>query len=521
MRYRYCWWGVLWLLLVVTSPVLAQIADCTRIERAWAGLESFCIGLSAGNACYGHETVTRIPYTPQDSHRAFFSRIGDKAPLNSLVTIRTLGFDTTTGGYGLAVLNVGANLPRFNANATSSTEGIKILLAGNAAITNVVPSIIEPQSAAPIGVTTAVETRLYDYPTLKAPVREIVVAGINLSADGTLENGLWVRVLYLDTFFWIPRDKLMDNPAIGELPDLAPLSPMQSFFYTTGANSTDCTDAVSQISIEGPETGPPAPVFINGVEMRIRSLATFTSDTIIVHRGSVEAIFTPDSTQIPITVGINAGFTLDIEFDVNGHMIAKERPRPSTDDEIHRGVLGQTGLNHVANANGWESHNIPLEGTPVSQNNAGLDATTSTEQNAALAATPAPAISSQPLPEQPTAQPEQTAPLPLEAALAETPGLVALAVNCEIQEVVEDGESLYRLAIKHNASMPAIMTVNNLSDPALLSLGQILCIPRPGSGFVPLPDTPAPATCAPIAALLPPYPPEPASPAGLFDCSGQ
>jgi len=58
----------------------------------------------------------------------------------------------------------------------------------------------------------------------------------------------------------------------------------------------------------------------------------------------------------------------------------------------------------------------------------------------------------------------------------------------ELIHVVVRGDTLFNIARQYNASMPAIVTRNNLADPRSIFVGQRLIIPNPNSGFVGIND---------------------------------
>ncbi len=66
--------------------------------------------------------------------------------------------------------------------------------------------------------------------------------------------------------------------------------------------------------------------------------------------------------------------------------------------------------------------------------------------------------------------------------------------------VVQPGENLYRIALKYGTSWPVLAAANNLSNPNLIYVGQVLVIPAGGTlpPVTPSPATPAPATPQPI-----------------------
>jgi LysM repeat protein len=58
--------------------------------------------------------------------------------------------------------------------------------------------------------------------------------------------------------------------------------------------------------------------------------------------------------------------------------------------------------------------------------------------------------------------------------------------------VVQPGENLYRISLRYNVSMAAIVSANNIANPNLIFVGQRLVIPVPGAPPPPTPPTPPP-----------------------------
>ena len=51
------------------------------------------------------------------------------------------------------------------------------------------------------------------------------------------------------------------------------------------------------------------------------------------------------------------------------------------------------------------------------------------------------------------------------------------AQNCATQYTVKAGDNLYRIGLAHNVPFPQIAAANNLANPNLIFVGQVLCIP--------------------------------------------
>lgn len=71
-----------------------------------------------------------------------------------------------------------------------------------------------------------------------------------------------------------------------------------------------------------------------------------------------------------------------------------------------------------------------------------------------------------------------------------------------IRYVVQPGDTLTSIALRHGTTVRALMDANNLANPDIIFVGQVLLIPTTG------PTPPTPPTCPPC----PPCPPTPPTP---------
>jgi LysM repeat protein len=55
------------------------------------------------------------------------------------------------------------------------------------------------------------------------------------------------------------------------------------------------------------------------------------------------------------------------------------------------------------------------------------------------------------------------------------------AQACAVQHTVKPGENLYRIGLLYKVPWPQIATANNLANPNLIFIGQVLCIPGAGT----------------------------------------
>jgi hypothetical protein len=128
--------SALWL-----APVLglAQAADCPEIvQTALDSADQFCAETGRNQACYGHVALTAdlLP----DAEDASFEQAGDIVNVGLVESLRLNPLDETTGQWGVALMNLQANLPD-----TLPGQNVTFLLFGDVEITNAVSPEENPE----------------------------------------------------------------------------------------------------------------------------------------------------------------------------------------------------------------------------------------------------------------------------------------------------------------------------------------------------------------------------------------
>jgi hypothetical protein len=316
-------------LLLMVGIVQAQVAGPTTcpsfIEEALAAMGDNCGEMGRNTACYGYNQIDTTFTVAVDE--SVFTVPSDRAELTNLETVRTAPLDIDRDLWGIAVMNVQANVP-----GTVPGQAVSFLLAGDATVTNAVdPSDVVTAGADPIEVLTAVSANLRSGPGTQNNVVGGARPGETLLADSISEDGGWVRVFFNDRLAWISLDVLEANDAISALPlaDAATLSPMQAFYFTTGIGQAQCNEAPDLIAIRSPE-GLRVSLTANGASFTIGSTVMFrqTEDgtfTITVLDGS---LITADGTVV------EAGQTIVASVDEDGNFTVWEEVRPATEEEL-------------------------------------------------------------------------------------------------------------------------------------------------------------------------------------------
>jgi hypothetical protein len=221
-------------------------------------------------------------------------------------------------------------------------------------------------------------------------------------------------------------------------------APFQSFYFLPGIGRSNCYEADPMLTIQTPGNIT-INIVLNGVdtEMSPGTLLTITPNVCTIHRGNIIQ-WVGDNTAVLL-----ANQTVDIHIAETGEIFV-DNLRGISAREFERGVAVQQALNAIAVANGWPEQYVS---TPDE-------------------------FDDEPPAAESTAEPADDTP---DVAPTETDS------TCEVEHTVSRGESIHRIAQRYNTSALSIVEANQLENPRLVYVGQVLCIPQPDSGFEPLP----------------------------------
>lgn len=318
MRIRY---SLLMLVFILGAHVALTQDDSAvvcqaLVEQAFAALEQNCSTLERGTACVGFAGVT--------AEGASLANPADRSPLTDLHSIQTGAFDADAEEWGVAVMDVPANVP-----AAMSGPAVTFLLLGDVSVENAVSADQIVQPGEPIEVTTLLGTNMRSGPSTDARVITSVGGGTPLIADALSADEAWLRVMYEDTMAWVSRDLVGTEGSLDSLPVITPdsMSPMQEFYFRSGEGG--CDGAVpSLLVIQGPENMD-VNLKVNGVDLRVRStVALRTTDD-----NKMQVIVLSGGAYIG-SLSIPAGFTMSVPLSEDGRS-------PAGDWENFRPLDGQ------------------------------------------------------------------------------------------------------------------------------------------------------------------------------------
>lgn len=330
---RYGSWVIIVLLLLGISSLSTQVSEaqiggtCTAlVEQALDSIGENCGGLGRNAACYGFNNVAATFNDVQPPE--FFTQPADFADLLDIQTLNTAALNVDTSEWGIAVLNVQADLPD-----ALPGQAVSFLLFGDVALENAVDPTAAAAPVAPISVTTMGETLMRTRPTGIANTSASIPADTNLSADRISDDGAWLRVVYNELAGWIAADSVRADDDLSTLPtpQTAPYTPMQAVRLETALTGLNCEAAPpSLLVVQGPKEIT-VNLTVNGAELNIGStIALWASGTPPTMQLAVidGGVYLADGTYIP------AGYIAEVQLDESGNVIgAWSTPRPLTLEE--------------------------------------------------------------------------------------------------------------------------------------------------------------------------------------------
>ena len=115
------------LVILSISLVAAQTDDCPElVKRAITAVAKVCDTLGRNEACYGNDRLQA-----ELDNNAPFTQPADRVSVGDIRSLRTFGLDEQAGTWGIAVLNIQANLPD-----TLPGQAVKFILYGDVALQN-------------------------------------------------------------------------------------------------------------------------------------------------------------------------------------------------------------------------------------------------------------------------------------------------------------------------------------------------------------------------------------------------
>lgn len=258
------------------NPLQAQSAPLTCpeiVQAALTALEANCTGVGRNTACYAN-TLVESSFT-QPVADGFFSQPADLADITTLSSLITAPMDTANDIWGIALMNLQANLP-----GTLPGQSVTMLLMGDAVVANAVPESAAALPFPPVDVTTLSAAEVRTLPLSDAALAGVTSAAETLAADARTSDNLWVRVVVpAETPYggWIASAAL-GGFDLAQLPvvDADTRTPMQAFVFRTGIGAPVCAEAPNSVVVQGP-SNTQVVVNVNGANLTIGSTVRLSS----------------------------------------------------------------------------------------------------------------------------------------------------------------------------------------------------------------------------------------------------
>lgn len=296
------------------SPV-AGLNDSTAVceqmvSQAFADLSNNCAALGPNSVCYGSGQV-KATFKGESSS---FSRPGDRAALTDLVSLETPAINPETGVYGVAMLNLQANIH------SAANQSVTIVIFGEASLQNTVDALAQFIPAEAIDVTIENQAEIRSAPGINAPVMGLAEAGTTLQADALSNDGRWVRVYYQERAMWLARAIVSSD--VNTLPVISSndLTPMQAFDLLTSGLDVPCQGAPqSAVLIQNP-TAETVQLYINDVPLQVNStvFARTVGDNLRLTTGEGHVVLYPEAGELPIASGVTVDIPLDRQGQATG-----------------------------------------------------------------------------------------------------------------------------------------------------------------------------------------------------------
>lgn len=428
-------------LCVILQPAQAQTSNpaCPAlVELALSQVGNNCADLGRNSACYGFNRISAS--FNQSVETNYFTLPADRSDLAKIQSLQTTPLDLEQGQWGIAVMNVQANVP-----GSLPGQAVTFLLLGDSEIENAVPASSDTVQTVTVILQAAADLR--SGAQTESAVIGNLAAGTVVDANAISHDGMAIRLKTENGNAWVNRDAVNPNPTLDKLPQvkLNSDSPMQSFYFRTRPGTNlECAQTPSVLTIQSPQNIK-VNLTANGADIEMGSLITLQilpdgktmqlttlEGQAIISKGTGDEVVVPagSTTTHCLTEPQNLGDDGQVNDQTLGTDCQWTQPRSATVSELSQGQTGQAILDRLG-----------LTRTDLVVN------------------------------------PEPTAVVTEAAPPTAVPAPVECPVGTNITHVVSAGENLYRISLRYNTSMGAIMAANGITNAERIFAGQNLIIP--------------------------------------------
>lgn len=248
------------------APVFAQSGSTcdALVSEALELVANNCVALGRNEVCYGHATVSAT--LTDDSY--FFEVPGDIIPVTALEAIITRPVDPELGEWGIALMDIQADLP-------NAEDGMRMVLFGGVELEPTGDTIATDTPTCTFTNTSNTNFNMRTGPSQSFSIVDVLDRGESVEVYGITSSGRWVR----SSRGWVFAEagSLECNGAdllVMDSAEDAYIAPMQSFTLRMDEDAL-CQAAPSGMLIQTP-TGETANLMVNNVQMRVGSTAFIT-----------------------------------------------------------------------------------------------------------------------------------------------------------------------------------------------------------------------------------------------------
>lgn len=306
--------------LLMSVSILAQDTSCNDlVKRAFSAIGENCNALDRNTVCYGYNRVA-AEFSEKVADD-YFTAPADRVSLTTLEMLRTSALDETEDEWGIAVMNLLANMPE-----TLPGQSVTFILLGDNQLENAVSAEeVNQNLAQQLEVKTLLTADVRSGPDLSFNAMGTVPPDISLQADGLDKSGDWVHVYFEGNGVWIGRILLLEDSAIEELPLydettlLTGQTPMQAFYLETGIGTSGCVEAPHDgLLVQGPQQFT-VNITVNGAEIEFGStLFIRTVDENLMELTVIDGHATLPDSGLTIEEGQQA--TVPLERNADGQL---------------------------------------------------------------------------------------------------------------------------------------------------------------------------------------------------------
>lgn len=310
-----------------SSPTPSACAPL--VTEALQAIGSNCDSMDRNSACYGYNRV-EAEFTRVQAED-FFTQPADRAQLVDLRTIQTSPLSVNSADWGIAVLNLQANLPQFLPG-----QSVIFLMIGDVSMENTAPTNVP---VFPIVITTVIASDARSAPDEMSSSYGELVPGSQVALLGKDAGEEWVRADIQNIIAWLPVsafEPVQIEAALAQLSIVeedAPL-PMQAFTLRTSFDDTgfECAEAPpSLLLVQGPERVQ-VTFNVNGADVQIASTVVLyqpAEDTLRLATLDGEATVGDDQF-------IPQGFAANARLNEDGEVEEWEETEPMSQEELDR-----------------------------------------------------------------------------------------------------------------------------------------------------------------------------------------